>query len=132
MAARASFLAALETLEPLARERGDDERLAVALGYAYAGLGRSAEARASAALATQSRQVSASPVPAPKASESAASILAQANLAGEAVQMLERLLVMGSPVNLWLLRLDPLYDPIRRHAAFQSLLSSYTDPCEGR
>jgi serine/threonine-protein kinase len=131
-AARASFEAARRILEPLTQERPDDERLVVSLGYVNAGLGRVADARSSAERAAQSRRRYAGPLPSPQALEAAARILAQVNLAEEAVQKLEGVLQGASPVSVRTLGLDPLYDPIRQHAAFQALLSRYSNKCAGR
>ena len=56
-------------------------------------------------------------------------IVAQAyTLAGEeqlAIQQLDELLSRPSPVSVSLLRLDPLYDPLRDNPRFQALLAKY-------
>ena len=49
-------------------------------------------------------------------------------LAGEyaaALDHVETLLSMPSDLYVWLLRLDPLWDPLRDHAHFQAILEEY-------
>lgn len=53
-------------------------------------------------------------------------ILVQAGEADMAVDELERLRAGPSGVSVHMLRLDPLWDPIRSHPRFQRLLASET------
>jgi|GEM_PF-2652233 len=131
-AARTAFDSARMVLEPLARERPDDERVHAGLGYAYAGLGMSAQAARSAERSLASTHRSGNPDSGPQAVEMAARILAQAGQTEEAVRYLERLMGEGSHVSVHTLRIDPLYDPIRHQPAFQALLEKYGPGPESR
>jgi len=124
-AARAAFDSARVWLEPLARDRPNDERVLAGLGYAYAGLGRRADAVHSADRSMELWQRGGNALSGSQAAEIAAGILAQANLPDEAVRHLETLMAGHSPVSVYTLRLNPLYDPIRAHPLFRALLEEY-------
>jgi len=124
-AALAAFDSARVLLEPLARERPSDERILVALGYAYAGLGRSADAENSAARAIGLRQPGGDALSGLQTVEASARILAQAELADQALVRLETVMAGNSPFSIHTLHLDPLLDPLRDHPRFQALLEKY-------
>lgn len=119
--ATAAFDAARVTLEGLIAENPNDERLINSLGYAYAGLGRSQDAANSAVRAMRARQRAGLEI-----SEAPGRILAQANLADQAVPWLEALLEAHSPFSTETMRVDPLLDPIREHPAFLDLLARHS------
>jgi serine/threonine-protein kinase len=124
-AARVAFDSARAWLEPLARDRPEDERILAALGFAYAGLGRSADAARMVERAGALRHRGANSLSGQQTAEVSASILARADLAGEAVKHLETLLAGRSPVSVNTLRLNPLYDPIRDDPGFRALLEKH-------
>jgi serine/threonine-protein kinase len=125
LAARAAFDSARALLEPLAREQPGDERISAALGYAYAGLGRSADAERMAERSMESRPRPRTAFTGLQATQISAKILAQANLADQAVRHLELLMGADSHFSVHTLRLDPLFDPIRDHPRFQALLEKH-------
>jgi serine/threonine-protein kinase len=124
--AHAAFDSARVILEPLGRERPDDERILIALGYAYAGLGRYADAERSAKGAVTLRQPGADALSGSQTVEAAARVLAQAGLVEEALVHLTTVLEGNSPVSAHTLALDPLLDPIRDDPGFRALLERYS------
>jgi serine/threonine-protein kinase len=128
--AQASFDSARVVLEARSEEPPVDERILAGLGFAYAGMGRGAEAARSAELAIEAGQRAGNAIWDPYLAETSARILAQASLAEEAVRHLETVLKGDSPVSVFTLGLDPLYDPIRGHPAFQALLEE-SSPAAG-
>jgi tetratricopeptide (TPR) repeat protein len=114
----------LAALEEKGRERPDDPRVQVELGYAYALLGRRNEA-----LAAASRAVSLCPIAqdawdGPRYLFEQARIAAQAGESDQATASIERLLAMPGFVSVAWLRLDPLCDPLRTHPRFRALVAA--------
>jgi serine/threonine-protein kinase len=124
--AQAAFDSARVILAPLGRERPDDERILIALGYAYAGLGRYADAERSAKGAVTLRQPGADALSGSQTVEAASRVLAQAGLVEEALVHLTTVLEGNSPVSAHTLALDPLLDPIRDDPGFRALLERYS------
>ena len=120
--AQAGFDSARAVLEPLVRERPDDERILIALGYAYAGLGRVSDAARSASSAVALRQPGADALSGLQTVAAASRVMGQAGLAEEAVQYLTTVLEGNSPISVLTLALDPLLDPIRVDPGFQALM----------
>jgi hypothetical protein len=63
----------------------------------------------------------------PMLAETPARILAQAGEAEAALDEIERLLAGPSWLSVHILRLDPLWDPIRNHPRFKALLAKYAE-----
>jgi len=96
-----------------------------ARGLALAGLGRRDEAQREARWLQRSEVYRGSTFSRPVLAESRALILAQAGDAEAALDEIERLLAGPSWLNVHRLRLDPRWDPIRKHPRFKALLAKY-------
>jgi serine/threonine-protein kinase len=124
-ASRMAFDSARVLLESLLAD-AKDFRVHLALGYTYAGLGRVAEAVQSARRYLDEAPQSAGDVFFRNTlHHSEASVLAQAGMADHALDLLDRLLGGPSMLTVPLLRLNPMWDPIRDNPRFQALLEKY-------
>jgi len=93
------------------------------LGWAYVGLGRPADvARVAGRIAELSRVDNAGEGLLLRSN--AARLLAAANLAEPAIDLLEELADTPRSTSAHALRLDPDYDPIREHPRFQAVLAN--------
>ena len=126
-AARLAFDSARVMLDSISIANPNDFRVHSAWGFTYAGLGRVAEAVQSA-----SRYVSEGTGSSPGDvyytrgyQRWEAKILAQAGEVEAAIDALDQLLSVPSYISVALLRLDPIWDPIRDHPRFQALLELY-------
>jgi serine/threonine-protein kinase len=123
-AARASFDAALVLLDSVSRERPEDWRLHAARGLTLAGLGLRDEALRETRWIERSQVYREDAVTGPAAAEERARILAQVGEVDAALDEVERLVNGPSWLSTHTLRLDPLWDPIRKHPRFIALLAS--------
>ncbi len=124
-AARSSFEAALVQLDSALRGLQGDYRLRASRGLALANLGRRAQALREAEWLRTTRACNGCPGET-NLRTGRAKILAQLGMAGDAVAALEPLLNGPSwYVSVSMLRLDPLWDPIRTDPRFQALLRKY-------
>jgi tetratricopeptide (TPR) repeat protein len=111
-------------LEEALREHPEDSRIHTSLGLAYAYLGRKAEAiregKRAVSLYPQSRDAYG----APHYVNSLAMIYTVVGEYEEAINQLGYLMSIasGDIVSIPVLRLDPMWDPLRQHPRFQSLL----------
>jgi serine/threonine-protein kinase len=111
-------------LEEALREHPEDSRIHASLGLAYAYLGRKEEAiregKRAVSLYPQSRDAYG----APHYVNSLAMIYTVVGEYEEAINQLEYLISIasGDIVSIPVLRLDPMWDPLRQHPRFQSLL----------
>jgi eukaryotic-like serine/threonine-protein kinase len=126
--ARAAFHDALSILDSVMVVLPDDWRVHAARGLALAGLGRNDEALREARWLEQSfvyredlydRLERLAPI--------RAEILAHAGKADGALDEIERLLAGPSGLSVNELRLNPVWDPIREHPRFNSLLTKYSE-----
>ncbi|MEO5618080.1 MAG: hypothetical protein ABIS67_09930, partial [Candidatus Eisenbacteria bacterium] len=121
VAAGAAFELARIRLDSALNELPDDWRVHAARGLALAGLGRRDEALSEARWLQQS-VYREDAIEGPKLAEDRARILAQLDDAEAALDEIERLLARPSALSVHTLRLDPLWDPIREHPRFKTLL----------
>jgi len=121
--AQASFESARAELQALVDEHPDEPRYRSALGLALAGLGHNEEA-----IREGEEGLRLMP-PEKEAWRGAwrladlARIEAMTGRQEEAIARLERLLSMPSDISVWLLRLDPAWDPLRANPRFKALIA---------
>jgi serine/threonine protein kinase/tetratricopeptide (TPR) repeat protein len=127
-AARVKFEAALTQLDSVNTELSDDYRIHAARGLSLAGLGRREEALDEAEWIAQSFVYRNDAFEGPLLAEERARILAQAGATDAALVEIKRLLTGPSFLSVHMLRLDPLWDPIRNHPRFQALIAKYSEP----
>lgn len=111
-------------LEQRQRRRPDDPYPYSWLGIAYARLGRRADALAAGRRAVELMPVSRDALVGAYLQVTLARTYMLAGEPGLAVATLRPLLEIPSPITLAALRVNPIWDPLRSHAAFRSL----TDP----
>lgn len=124
-AARAAFGSARSILDSLLRELPGDWRVHAARGLVLAGLGASSEALHEARWLEQSTVYRTDAIQGPQVAEDRARILSQAGDRDGALQEINRLLSKPSSVSVHKLRLEPLWDPLRRDERFEALLERF-------
>ncbi len=129
-AARATYGKAAQDLQrelaTVAPDSGPAAVLHSSLGLAYAGLGEAASAIAEGQKAMAMDPTSKNPFEGPGEEENMAYIYALLGDADHAIPILKRLLQIpyGEPITPALLRLDPIWDPIRNDPRFQKLVAA--------
>ena len=123
--ARAHYDTARVILERAVRERPDDARLHLALGFAYGGLGRKADAIREGKRGVELRPIEKDARSGAEALEDLACIYALVGEVDGAVEQLERLLSAPSSIAVPMLRIDPTWNPLRDNPRFQALLAKY-------
>jgi len=111
-------------LEEALREHPEDSRIHTSLGLAYAYLGRKEEAIREGKRAVSLYPLSKDAYGAPHYINSLAMIYTVVGEYEEAINQLEYLMSIasGDIVSITVLRLDPMWDPLRQHPRFISLL----------
>ncbi|HEY2109153.1 MAG TPA: hypothetical protein VGH17_04585 [Candidatus Acidoferrales bacterium] len=112
-------------LEARFRERPDDTIAMTGLSWVYLALGRNADALRLSRQAADSRSIERDAVAGPSFQSGLAQIEARAGAPQEAIQRLRSLLSIpaGGIASVALLKIDPVWDPIRNRPDFQLLLS---------
>lgn len=118
----AYFDSARAALEPLVTTRPTDSRLHAQLGLAYAGLGRADEAVREGRRAVESMPVSEDAYAGAALADNLAHIYVLVGDYDAAVEELESLLAIHSPISVPWLMVDPTWDPLREHPGFKNLL----------
>ncbi len=121
---RTHYSAARAIVESKIEERPEDSRLHSALGIAYAGLGRKEDALREGKLAVDLLPLSKEAYRGAYRAIDLAHIYAMVGETYAAIDQLEHLLSIPSPLSVPLLRLDPIWDPLRDHPRFQRLVQS--------
>jgi len=111
-------------LEEALKEHPEDSRIHTSLGLAYAYLGRKEEAIREGKRAVSLYPLSRDAYGAPHYVNSLAMIYTVVGEYEEAINQLEYLMSIasGDIVSIPVLRLDPMWDPLRQHPRFQRLL----------
>jgi tetratricopeptide (TPR) repeat protein len=115
---------ALPLLESRFRERPDDTFAMTGLSWVYLALGRNADALRLSRQAADTISIEKDAVSGPFFQNGLAQIEARVGAPDEAIKRLQRLLsIPGSQVaSIALLKIDPVWDPIRNRPDFQHLL----------
>jgi TolB-like protein/Tfp pilus assembly protein PilF len=124
-AAKVAGEEALPLLEARFRERPDDTIAITGLAWVYLALGRNADALRLSRQAADSRSIEKDAVAGPSFQSGLAQIEARAGAPEEAIKRLRHLLSIpaGGIASVALLKIDPVWDPIRNRPDFQQLLS---------
>ena len=123
-----SFAAARRRLEELISKEPDDSRYYSALGIACAGLGLREEALRAANRGVELMPTSTDAWRSLYRLEDLALAHAMLGQQDEAIEVLDGLLSRaGYPLSVHVLRLDPLWDPLRSSPRFEALLAKYGD-----
>ena len=124
-AAKSAGEEALPLLEARLREQPDDTFAMMKLSWAYLGLGRNADALRLSKQAADTVPIEKDAVSGPSFQLGLAQIEARAGAPEEAIKRLRHLLSIpaGHVVSIALLKIDPIWDPIRNRPDFQQLLS---------
>lgn len=120
--ARAYYDSAATILETRARLRPDAAGPHIDLAHVYAGLGRFAEAVREGEKALQLLPVTKDARDGPQIVADLAEIYAMAGQHDAAIDRLESVLSVPYYMSAALLRVDPIWDPLRDHPRFQQLL----------
>jgi serine/threonine-protein kinase len=124
--ARRAFESALALLENEVAERPNDARVHSALGIVYACLGRKEEAIREGKLGVELFPVSKDALQGPDLINNLAQIYVEVGEHEAALDQIEYLLSIPSGLTPPLLRIDPLWDPVRDHPQFQLLLEKHS------
>ncbi|RDI97432.1 hypothetical protein DVT68_16935 [Dyella solisilvae] len=108
-------------------ERPDDADLHLALGYAYAGLGRKSEAVAEGERAIALMPVAQDDLTGVDMLEHQANLYVRVGQNDQAIALIEQVLSLpaGEVLSSEMLRLDPVWDPLRDDPRFKALLVKY-------
>lgn len=123
--ARVAFDSARAILDSVRKERRDDWWVRASLGLALAGLGRRDEALGEARWLQQSTEYRTDAYEGTNVAMHRARILAQAGDADAAFDEIERLLTKPSWLSVNVLRLDPLFDPVRQHPRYEAVVAKH-------
>jgi serine/threonine protein kinase/tetratricopeptide (TPR) repeat protein len=123
--AEAKCASAIEWLEQEVLVRPKDFRLYDALGYACSLTERRDEAIEYGERMVQLIPTSKDAIIGPSCELRLARILARAGELERAIEILDGLLAIPGEVSVPILRLDPVWDPLRDHPRFQALLEEY-------
>jgi serine/threonine-protein kinase len=124
-AAKSAAKEALPLLETTLRERPDDTFAMTGLSWVYLALGRNADALRLSRQAADTVPIEKDAVSGPSFQLGLAQVEARAGAPEEAIKRLRRLLSIpaGHVASIALLKIDPVWDPIRNRPDFQQLLS---------
>ena len=123
--ARAAFERARPAAEQLVREAPDDAGRHGQLGTVLAGLGRKEEAINEGKKAIELLPESEDAFAGPGQTAALAEIYAWVGEPDEAFRLLDHLLTVPNGLTVPMLKLDPVWDPLRKDPRFQALIDKY-------
>jgi TolB-like protein/Flp pilus assembly protein TadD len=123
--AQAAFEHAVTVAEQLVRDAPDDPGRHAELGVVLAGLGRKEDAINAGKKAVELLPESKDAVDGPKTTAALAEIYAWVGEHDEALRLLDHLLTVPNGLTVPLLKLDPVWDPLRKDPRFQALIDKY-------
>jgi len=124
--AQAAFERARPVAEQLVRDAPGDPGRHVQLGAVLAGLGLKEEAVNEGRKAVESVPESQDAFEGPQATAALAEIYAWVGEYDEAFRLLDHLLKVPNGLTVPTLKLDPIWDPLRKDPRFQTLIDSYS------
>ena len=124
--ARASFERARAYMEQSVRESPDDPTRHAQLGATYAGLGRKDDAIREGRRAVELLPESKDAFEGPQTTVALAQIYAWTGENDQALQLLDHLLNTPNGITVALIRIDPVWDPLRKDPRFQALIDKYS------
>jgi serine/threonine-protein kinase len=125
MKARAAFERARTVAEQLVRDAPDEPGRHASLGVVLAGLGQKEDAINEGKKAVELLPESEDAVDGPKATAALAEIYAWVGEHDEAFRLLDHLLAVPNGLTVPLLKLDPVWDPLRKDPRFKALIDKY-------
>ncbi|HEV2046004.1 MAG TPA: tetratricopeptide repeat protein [Chthoniobacterales bacterium] len=123
--ARAAFLKAKDLLEAQLKQSPDSPDLRIQLAKVLAYLGEKDAALTEARRATEILPESKDAFGGPEITEGVAEVCAIVGENARAIELLDGLLGRPSPVTVALLKLSPMWDPLRKDPRFQALIDKY-------
>jgi len=123
--AQAAFRRARPFAEQSLRESPNDAGRHIQLGYILTGLNRKEEAIAEGRRAVELTPESADAFDGPQVTASLAQIYAWVGEKDQALRLVDRLLQTPNGVTVPMLKLDPMWDPLRNDPRFQALIDKY-------
>jgi eukaryotic-like serine/threonine-protein kinase len=129
-AARPHYRTAVDLLEDSIAAYPRDTGIRIALAAAYAGLGRSDDAVREARTAMQLAPFSAENMFATAVMGGAVEVFIRAGRHDDAIQLIELLLSMpaGREISVPLLRIEPMFDPLRNDPRFEQIVQRFSRP----
>src|SRR5262249_53913623 len=123
--ARAAFQQARPVAERLVREAPDDPGRHAILGAVLAGLGRKEDAINEGKKAVELLPESEDAFAGPQNTAALAQIYAWVGEPDDAFRLLDHLLTVPNALTVPTLKLDPVWDPLRKDPRFQALIEKY-------
>jgi len=123
--ARVAFLKAKDLLEAQLKQSPDSPDLRIQLAKVLAYLGEKDAALTEARRASEILPESKDAFGGPEITEGVAEVYATVGENARAIELLDGLLGRPSPVTVPLLKLSPIWDPIRKDPRFQALIDKY-------
>ena len=124
--ARAAFLRARSAAEDSLKQNPDAAKLRIQLAKALAHLGEKDAALAEAQRASELEPESKDAFEGPDITEGVAQVQTIVGENNRAIEILDGLLSRPSGVTVQILRINPIWDPLRKDPRFQALLTKYS------